>query len=452
MPAWPWDKPTPDDASPQKLLERIHELEAEREKLLTAVQRSDETIVLVKNEHEMRVRERTVELTAANEALRSQILERKRAEGELRQLNVYLDSIIENIPDMIFLKDAKELRFVRFNRAGEELLGYTRDELLGKSDYDFFPQQEAEFFISKDRETLAGGKMIEISEEPIQTRYKGLRVLHTKKIPVLDREGRPLYLLGISEDITEKKKAEEELRFGEVLRQSNVELEQFAYVASHDLQEPLRKVMAFGDLLKVECQEALSEKGRDYIDRMQRSVARMQELIEALLAYSRVSREQPQMADVDLNEVVKGVLGDLELHITRSKAGITVGPLPWVRADRHRMRQLFQNLISNGIKFCEKSKLPVIRIREVPAIRSGMVAVEIYDEGIGFDAKYTDRIFQPFERLHGREDYEGTGVGLAICQRIILRHGGQIRAESQPGAGTRFTVDLIAAGEKDGAA
>jgi PAS domain S-box-containing protein len=447
MPAWPWDKP--DDASPQKLLERIRELETEREKLLAAVQRSDEAIVLVKNEHEMRVRERTVELTTANEALRSQILERKRAESELRQLNAYLDSIIENIPDMIFLKDAKELRFVRFNRAGEELLGYSREELLGKNDHDFFPKAEAEFFISKDRETLADGKMLDISEEPIQTRHKGLRVLHTKKIPILDREGRPLYLLGISEDITDKKNAEEELRFTHVLRQSNIELEQFAYVASHDLQEPLRKVMAFGDLLKVECHETLPEKGRDYIDRMQRAVARMQELIEALLAYSRVSREQPQMADVDLNEVVRGVLGDLELHIARAKAGITVETLPAVRADRHRMRQLFQNLISNGIKFCEKSKLPVIKIREVPASRPGMVAVEIHDEGIGFDSKHTDRIFQPFERLHGREDYEGTGVGLAICQRIILRHGGQIKAESRPGAGTQFIVELHAASHKD---
>lgn len=430
MPNWPWDKPG--DVPPENLSERVRQLE-------TAINR-------VKSELEMRVRERTGELTAANEALRAQILERKRAEGELRQLNAYLDSIIENIPDMIFLKDAAQLRFVRFNRAGEELLGYSREQLLGKSDYDFFPREEAEFFIQKDRETLAAGKVVDIPEEPIRTLKKGVRLLHTKKIPILDREGRPLYLLGISEDITDKKRGEAERQFAEVLRQSNVELEQFAYVASHDLQEPLRKVMAFGELLKVECHDSLSANGRDYIERMQRSVGRMQELIDALLAYSRVSRETPQLADVELDGVVKGVLSDLELVISRTKAVVTVGGLPAVRADRHRMRQLFQNLLSNGLKFCEKGRSPVISVRAVPTDRPGFVAVEVRDEGIGFDPRYIDRIFQPFERLHGREDYEGTGMGLAICQRIAARHGGKIRAESQPGQGTRFTVELAAAG------
>lgn len=401
----------------------------------------------VRADLESHVRERTRELTAANEALRAQILERKRIEGELRQLNDYLDSIIENIPDMIFLKDAAQLRFVRFNRAGEELLGYSRDALLGKNDYDFFPKEEAEFFIKKDRETLAGGRMVDIPEEPIDTRNWGKRILHTKKIPIFDREGRPQYLLGISEDITDKKRVDEERRLAETLRQSNVELEQFAYVASNDLQESLRKVMAFGELLKAECHDKLPATGRDYVDRMQRSVARMQELIEALLAYSRVSRESPQLADVDLNQVVKGVLSDLELVITRSRAVVTVGELPVVRADRHRMRQLFQNLLSNGLKFREKGKPPVITIGPVTPRQSGAAAVEVRDEGIGFDTRYLDRIFQPFERLHGREDYEGTGMGLAICQRIVERHGGQIRAESEPGRGTRFTVELRAAGE-----
>ena len=447
MPNWPWDKSG--DTSPERLLERIRELEADREQHMAAIQRSDETIARVKSDLEMRVRERTRELTAANEALRAQILERKRAEGELRQLNAYLDSIIENIPDMIFLKDAQQLRFVRFNRAGEELLGYSREELLGKNDYDFFPREEADFFIGKDRETLAAGKMVEIHEEPIKTRFKGVRTLHTKKIPVLDREGRPLYLMGISEDITDKKKSEEERRYAEVLRQSNMELEQFAYVASHDLQEPLRKVMAFGELLKVECHDGLNEKGRDYVDRMQRSVVRMQELIEALLVYSRVSRETPQLADVDLNLVVKGVLSDLELIITKTKAKVTVGDLPTVRADRYRMRQLFQNLLSNGLKFCEKGRSPEIEVRTVPAGRPDHAAVEIQDQGIGFDTKYMDRIFQPFERLHGREDYEGTGVGLAICHRIVSRHGGSIHADSRPGQGARFTIELAAAGAED---
>lgn len=442
MPNWPWDKST--NPSPESMLERIRELEADREKHLAALNRTDQTISKVKSDLEMRVRERTRELTAANEALRAQILERKRAESDLRELNSYLDSIIENIPDMIFLKDAKDLRFVRFNRAGEELLGYARSELIGKNDYDFFPKDEADFFIRKDQETLQAGKMVEIQEESIQTRLKGVRILHTKKIPVFDLQGRPLYLMGISEDITDKKRAEEELRNTEVLKQSNLELEQFAYVASHDLQEPLRKVTAFGDLLKAECHAELGEKGRDYVGRMQKAVVRMQELIEALLAYSRVSREKPQFTEVDLNTVLREVMGDLELAISRTRAQVTAEPLPTVRADRHRMRQLFQNLLSNAIKFCNKGETPVVHIRPVPASHVDYAAIEVVDQGIGFNAKYADRIFQPFERLHGREDYEGTGVGLAICQRIVLRHGGTIRAESLPGKGARFSVELPA--------
>lgn len=408
MPNWPWDKSK--DPSPETL-------------------------------HQW-VRERTQELTKANEALRAQILERKRAEGELRQLNFFLDSIIENIPDMIFMKDAKHLRFVRFNRAGEELLGFKREELIGKSDYDFFPKEEADFFVKKDRETLEAGKVIDIPEEKIMTRTKGLRILHTKKIPLMDREGRAMYLMGISEDITDKKRAEEERLAGEALRRSNRELEQFAYVASHDLQEPLRKVATFGELLKVECHDQLNEKGRGYVDRMQKSASRMQELIQALLAYSHASREAPQPTELDLNVLVKGVMGDLEAMIARTGAQIRVKPLSRVMADRYQMRQLFQNLLSNAIKFAKKGAAPDVEVKMVKASRPDRVAIEVADKGIGFDMKEIERIFQPFERLSGREEFEGTGVGLAICHQIVSRHGGSIRAESSHGKGARFILEI----------
>jgi PAS domain S-box-containing protein len=385
------------------------------------------------------------------------ITERKESELAVAQTNRFLDSVIENIPDMIFVKDSEHLRFVRFNRAGEDLLGMGRDELLGKSDYDFFPKDEADFFTGKDPEVLGSGQLRDIPEEPIHTR-RGLRWLHTKKIPIPDASGKPAFLLGISEDITGWKaqadvlsRAHDELgRRAAELARSNAELEQFAYVASHDLQEPLRKVRAFGDRLASRAGAALDEESRDYLRRMQSAAARMSQLIDALLVYSRVTTQGRAFVPVDLSKVAREVLGDLESRLQESGAHVDLGSLPTLPADPVQMRQLFQNLLGNALKFARPGQPPRVRIRAEPEGDDGW-RVSIQDEGVGFDEQYTDKLFQPFGRLHTRTEFEGTGMGLAICRKIVERHGGTLSAQSRTGEGATFTVTLPLRNQEGGA-
>lgn len=365
-------------------------------------------------------------------ALEAEIEGRELAEQEARRHQRFLESIVENIPNMIFVKDADELRFVRFNRAGEELLGIPRHELHGRNDHDLFPPEEADFFTAKDREVLAGKRLFEIVEEPIHTRSHGVRLLHTKKIPILDEHGAPEYLLGISEDVTDRRRTEEELA------RSHAELEQFAYVASHDLQEPLRKILAFGQLLPEACGPELSPEARDYLARMLGAATRMQALIADLLAYSRVATQPRARAEVELRQVAEEALADLEVSVTESRAVVTVGPLPVIEADRTQMRQLFQNLLGNAIKFRKPGEPPRVEVSSQSSAEG--VEILVQDQGIGFEERHADRIWKPFQRLHTRTEYAGTGIGLAICKKIAEHHGGTIRVISSPGRGATFFV------------
>jgi len=237
------------------------------------------------------------------------------------------------------------------------------------------------------------------------------------------------------------------------LARSNSELEQFAYVASHDLQEPLRKIQAFGDRLKSKLDGTTLQEGKDYLERMQSAAARMQRLINDLLTFSRVISKSQPFVPVDLGLVTKEVLGDLEVRIEQTKAHVDLGSLPTIEADPMQMRQLLQNLIGNALKFQPQNGKPQINIsaqivrRPFNAGAEGGTEQElcelmIKDNGIGFDEKYSDKIFAMFQRLHGRNEYEGTGVGLAVCRRIADRHGGTISAQGKPGEGATFTVTL----------
>jgi len=248
-------------------------------------------------------------------------------------------------------------------------------------------------------------------------------------------------------DITERKEAQETLaRKAEELARSNAELEQFAFVASHDLQEPLRKIQAFGDRLKMKCAAVNLDEGREYLDRMQSAAARMQTLIFDLLTFSRVIRRTEPFAAVDLKAVMVGVVSDLETLIEKSGGRVEIGELPAIEADATQMHQLLLNLTGNALKFHAPGQAPLVRVqsRLLPpdAVAGQMCELTVSDNGIGFDEKYLDRIFAVFQRLHGRQEYEGTGIGLAVCRRIAERHGGTITARSQPGQGATFVVML----------
>jgi signal transduction histidine kinase len=229
------------------------------------------------------------------------------------------------------------------------------------------------------------------------------------------------------------------------LTRSNGELEQFASVASHDLQEPLRKVQTFGDQLERRFADDLPDEARDYLHRMRNASARMSVLIEDLLRFSRVTTQAKPHVPVDLARIARDVVADLEARIDQTRGRVEIGQLPVVQADPTQMRQLLQNLIANALKFHKPDEPPVVRVGSAPTSEPGMVAFSVSDQGIGFEKSYEERIFRVFERLHPRDVYAGTGIGLALCRKIAERHGGSIAGEGTPGEGATFTVVLPAA-------
>lgn len=258
------------------------------------------------------------------------------------------------------------------------------------------------------------------------------------------------YVNQIEREIHEREQVEQALTiYAAELERSNRELQDFAYIASHDLQEPLRKIQTFGDRLQHRYADVLDKRGNDYLDRMQTAAARMRVLIDDLLIFSRVTTGGEPFQDVDLNVLVAGVLSDLEVQIEQTKGVITVDNLPVMEVDASQIRSLFQNLISNALKFAREDTPPQVRVWCEP-VQTNMLDVRrprfyrffVADNGIGFDKKYAGRIFSLFERLHTRTEYEGTGMGLAICRKIVDRHGGQISASSELGEGALFEFTL----------
>ena len=349
--------------------------------------------------------------------------------------------ILDTMADALFVLDpSAKIRVT--NGAVTALLGFTEAELHGRSIDTLEPVGAGDATISRTLAELTRRGAIRDQERVFRHRDGGTVDVSVSISPVRE-ENIDRGAVLIARDIRERKRAEEELRSAmQRLEQSNRELEDFAYVASHDLQEPLRKIQAFGDLLEQKHGAALPPQGVDYIARMRAAAKRMQVLINDLLMFSRVTTKAQPFVPVALEHVAREVAKDLEVRAHETGGRIDIGPLPTIDADPLQMRQLLQNLAGNALKFHRDGVPPVVEIEG--RIAGNRAQVTVRDNGIGFDEKYAERIFTMFERLHGRGKYEGTGIGLAICRRIAERHGGTITARSTPGEGATFVVTLPA--------
>lgn len=381
---------------------------------------------------------------------------RQRAEEALAQEHNLLSSIINALPNHVYVKDAKG-RFILDNSAHRGYLGLDDSQSVeGKTDFDYFAPEVAARFEEDDQHVMESGEPMLGNEEEAALSDDRLSDtwLESNKVPLRDTDGKIVGLVGISWDISARKHDEEKLRrFAGQLERSNAELANFASVASHDLQEPLRKIQAFGDRLKAKCSEGLGEQGRDYLARMQNAAGRMQTLIQDLLKLSRITSRAQPFEKCDLTEILNSVLSDLEIAIEQKNAHVRADPLPTIAADPLQMRQLFQNLVANALKFQQPGVEPIVTITSQvftarERLGAGTLAgdqvcrIRISDNGIGFDAKFAEQIFVVFQRLHSREEYEGTGIGLAVCRKITDRHGGTIVAKSEPGQGATFEITL----------
>ncbi|WP_223815802.1 PAS domain-containing sensor histidine kinase [Adhaeribacter rhizoryzae] len=375
----------------------------------------------------------------------------KKAEDALRESENKINAIIHAAVDGIITIDKRGIMEM-VNPSAARLFGYEASELLGKSVNVLMPEPDRSSHDGYMNHYHQSGqrRIIGIGREVTGKRKDGTVFPFFLSISEVKLADRTVYT-GFVHDITQQKLNEERLRrYAAELERSNLELQDFAYVSSHDLQEPLRKIQAFGDRLKTKDQPNLSEQGKDYLDRMMNAASRMQNLINDLLSFSRVTTKAKPFVPVDLDMVLTEVLSDLEIAIERTQAEIIRSPLPVIEAEPTQMRQLFQNLVSNAIKFRKENEKPIINIyakhiqkKAHLTATPGDEVTDIYveDNGIGFDEKYLDRIFNIFQRLEGHK-YEGSGIGLAICRKIAIRHGGDITAKSQPGVGTRFIITL----------
>ncbi|GAB3758390.1 hypothetical protein GCM10028817_31390 [Spirosoma pomorum] len=356
---------------------------------------------------------------------------------------------------------------VTFSDRVKEWTGYGPDELMTLEDaLDCVPQKES-VIRAIEGALQTGDGQLAVEYRLINRKTGQERIISSKGQAFFDESGVPQVVVGASFDVTLQRMNEQELsrlvtlRTHELelanhdLQRSNDNLQQFAYVASHDLQEPLRKIQSFSSLLQEQYAQEIDDRGRDILSRVQQAGERMSTLIRDLLNYSRISTRQQVFEPVSLQKILDDVLDLLDLRIQQTGAVINASNLPTVRGDESQLRQLFQNLLSNALKFSLPDRPPVINVTTVivkadkvpnPSGRISQAAkftkIDVSDNGIGFEQKYADRIFQVFQRLHSHSQYAGTGVGLAICQRVAENHGGTITATSQLGQGTTFSVYL----------
>jgi PAS domain S-box-containing protein len=368
-----------------------------------------------------------------------------RAQKELDASNRFLSSVIENIPNMVFVKDATELRFVRLNKAGEELLGYPRQELIGKNDYDFFPKDQAEFFVASDRAVLTTGILRDIPEEAIETRHQGTRILHTKKIPIVDEHRRPTHLLGISEDVTDRKRAEEALVGArEEAERANRAKSDFLSRMSHELRTPLNAILGFAQVLDL---DALEPAQRESVSHILKGGRHLLALIDEVLDIARIEagRLRLSLEAVAVRTVMDEARSLIRPLADGRKIQLRVEvPEPstlHVRADRQRLKQVLLNLLSNAIKYNREGGVVTLACEDRP--EGNRVRLRVVDMGPGISPERLARLFTPFDRLGAEATgVEGTGLGLALSRALAEAMGGALSVVSEVGRGSTFWVEL----------
>ena len=426
---------------------------------------AEQEVMVLNTQLEQRVAQRTAELTIANARQQVEIAERERAEHALRDSERFLNNIVENIPLMLFVKDARDLRFVRCNQAGEDLLGLSRKQLLGRGDHDFFPKEEADFFTSKDRAVLMEKRLLDIPEETIHTAQGGERILHTKKIPILDDDGVPQYLLGISEDITERKQAEMELlrhreNLEDLIRERTAELvkakeqadagnqAKSAFLArmSHELRTPLNAVLGYAQLLQHH--DNLNERQMAALRTIERSGQSLLALINEILELSNIDAGKFDLEPTSfallnfVHDIASAVRVRAEHKGLRFKLEVGDNLPQTVSADEGRLRQVLRGLLDNAVKFTEHGEVTLgVNLLQC-APQEAALQFEVCDTGPGIDQTVLETIFGPFEQVSEKDRYSGTGLGLAISRQIVRLMGSDIHVESKLGAGSRFWFTL----------
>ncbi len=376
----------------------------------------------------------------------------KRSESNLLAANRFLDSLIESLPVMVVVTDAKTSRFVRMNRMFEQIFGISPGSMVGSTAYDLLQPEEADLTRKTDREALTTGTLVDIAERNIST-SAGAKVFNTKKVPIYDESGAAQYLLAISTDITASKLSEQAIRElnaqleakAAQLQSTNKELESFSYSISHDLRAPLRAIDGFAEMIQEDYAAKLDDEARRYLTVIRDNSKRMGLLIDDLLEFSRLGRQAVTKVEINVDLLVREVVDEV-LHTGSLCASgkpaprIEVGPLPEIYGDRTLLRQVWINLIANAVKYSSKAPQPVIEIGGSTGAEENLYFVR--DNGVGFNMEYVGKLFGVFQRLHRADEFTGTGVGLAIVQRVVQRHGGRVWAQGKIDAGATFSFAL----------
>jgi PAS domain S-box-containing protein len=382
-------------------------------------------------------------LQAARDELELKVQERTVA---LSEANALLKALMDNMPDHIYFKDLQS-RFIRTSKSQATLLGLSDPtEAIGKSDFDFFPHAARSY--GEEQQVMMSGKpLIDLEEWVVWPDGHETWVL-TTKMPLRDSDGQTIGIFGISHDITERKRTEQEIKQlnadlekqAEKLQAANKELEAFSYSVSHDLRAPLRAIDGYTRILVEDYESVLDAEGKRICGIISREARRMGQLIDDLLAFSRLGRKEMYTSKVDMRGMAVSVLNELLKEEERARLDFQIGKLPSARGDASLLRQVWFNLLANAIKFTSKKERALIEIGS--KTNKNELIYYVRDTGAGFDMEYGNKLFGVFQRLHSESEFDGTGVGLAIVQRIVHRHEGRVWAEGEDGKGATFYFAL----------